>query len=336
MKRLISYFFVTVILAVAFVGCKKTEVSNDNSITDQGDKAGRVSIVSTIFSPYDFVRQVAGDKADVTMLLPPASESHSFEPTPQDIIKIQNCNIFLYVGGESDEWVNEVLESVDTSKMKIVTLMDCVDLVEEEVVEGMEEEEHEDAGLEEQTNEEGEHSDEIEYDEHVWTSPKNAELIVKKISDALCEADVENAAIYQQNTSDYLTKLDELDAKFQSIVDHATRKTIVFGDRYPFRYFSDAYGLDYLAAFPGCSTDTEASAATVAYLIDQVKAKKIPVVFHIELSNGNMANTIAEATGAKVLELHACHNISKEDFENGLTYLDFMNRNVTALKEALN
>jgi zinc transport system substrate-binding protein len=174
-----------------------------------------------------------------------------------------------------------------------------------------------------------------EYDEHVWTSPRNAKLIAQKISDALCEVDAANAETYKKNTTSYLTQLDELDAKFQAVVDNAARKTIVFGDRFPFRYFADAYGLDYFAAFPGCATETEASPATVKFLIDKVKAENIPVVFHIEMSNEKMANTISEATGAKVLLLHACHNISQADFSAGKTYIDLMTSNVDALKEAL-
>jgi zinc transport system substrate-binding protein len=290
-----------------------------------GGCAGKLSVVATTFSPFDFARQIAGSSSDITMLLPPASESHSFEPTPQDIIKIQNADVFIYVGGESDDWVRSVLESMDTSKMKIVTLMDCVEVVPEEIVEGMQDEEEETEGGEE----------EAEYDEHVWTSPRNAKLIAQKLSDTFCEVDPANADAYKANTTSYLAKLDELDGKFQAVAAGAARKTLVFGDRFPFRYFADAYGLSYFAAFPGCSTETEASAATVAFLIDKVKSEQIPVVFHIELSNAKIAGTIAEATGAKVLELHAAHNISKADFESGVTYLDIMARNADALREAL-
>jgi zinc transport system substrate-binding protein len=189
------------------------------------------------------------------------------------------------------------------------------------------EDDHEEGILEE----EQEHA----YDEHVWTSPRNAKLIVQRISDTLCGADPANAIVYKQNTDLYLSKLDELDAKFQAVIDGAARKTIVFGDRFPFRYLADAYGLTYFAAFPGCSTETEASAATVKFLSDKITAENIPVVFHIELSNMKMADTISEATGAKVLLLHACHNISKEDFQLGKTYLDIMTSNAEALKEAL-
>ncbi|GAB6391188.1 MAG: zinc ABC transporter substrate-binding protein [Treponematales bacterium] len=290
---------------------------------------GKVNVVTTIFPPYDFVRAVAGDKVkakqvSLRMLLPPGAESHSFEPTPQDIIAIQKASVFIYAGGESDEWVNRILESVDTSRMTIVSLMDCVDVVEEEVVEGM------------QDDEEGEESDEPEYDEHVWTSPRNAALIVEKITGALCEVDAGNADYYRANAAAYTRELEALDAAFAEVVRNGKRKTLVFGDRFPFRYFADAYGLSYFAAFPGCSTETEASAATVAFLINKVRDERIPVVFHIELSNEKIADTIAEATSAVKLLLHAVHNVSKRDFDSGKTYLDFMRANVEALRRALN
>ena len=289
--------------------------------TPASDSGSGISVISTIFAPYDFTREIAGGHVDLTMLLPPASESHSYEPTPKDIIKIQNCDIFIYVGSESDSWVNDILDSMDTSDMKIITLTDCVDTVEEEIVEGMDHDDHEE--------------EEHETDEHVWTSPKNAELIARKISDTLCIVDPDNAADYEKNTADYLAKLRELDGKFQSVIDSAVRHTIIFGDRFPFRYLADAYGLDYFAAFPGCSTETEASAAAVAFLIDKINAEGIPVVFHAELSNRKMAEIISESTGAQILLLHACHNVSKAEFENGVTYLDLMNQNVKNLQEAL-
>ena len=316
MKRIISAALCLLLALTPLNACSRQGDHNDN---------GKVSVVATIFAPYDFARTIAGDNVNLTMLLPPGAESHSFEPTPQDIIRIQECDVFIYVGGESDEWVSGVLESMDTSNMKIITLMDCVEVLEEVIVEGMQDDE---ADFQEE-------QDDAEYDEHVWTSPRNAKLIVQKISEALCEVDPENAATYQANTTAYLVELDELDARFQEVVDNAVRKTLVFGDRFPFRYFADAYGLTYYAAFPGCSTETEASAATVAFLIDKVKAENIPVVFYIELSNPAIANTIGEATGAQVRLLHACHNISRDDFVAGKTYLELMGANVWALKEAL-
>jgi len=332
MKQIISVTLAALLIAALLIGCKQQPVPgtaanqpNQNAPAETANTE-KISVIATIFPPYDFTRAIAGDNAEITMLLPPAAESHSYEPTPQDIIKIQNCDIFIYNGGDSDAWVDKVLESMDAGKMKIVKLIDCVEVVEEEIVEGMEEEEEEE-------EEDGE--EEAEIDEHVWTSPRNAKLIVQRISDTLCAVDAANADIYKTNATAYLARLDELDGKFQTVVDSAARKTIVFGDRFPFRYFADAYGLSYFAAFPGCSTETEASAATVAFLIDKVKAEKIPVVFHIELSNAKIANTIAEDTGAKVLELHSCHNISKDDFKAGKTYIDIMTSNVDALKEAL-
>jgi zinc transport system substrate-binding protein len=183
--------------------------------------------------------------------------------------------------------------------------------------------------------EEAGEEEEAAYDEHVWTSPQNAVRIVEAITDTLCRVDGANADFYRQNSANYTAELRALDAAFQAVVDGAKRKTLVFGDRFPFRYFADRYGLAYFAAFPGCSTETEASAATVAFLIDKIRSEKIPVVFHIELGNERMADTIAEETGAEKLLLHACHNITKKDFENGVTYVDLMRQNVENLRRAL-
>ncbi|MDR2197140.1 MAG: metal ABC transporter substrate-binding protein [Coriobacteriales bacterium] len=365
MKRLMIAALALLLGAFVLVGCAQKTQAGAPDAPDASAASGApdatgatdaaIHVVTTLFPPYDFTRAIAGDKAEITMLLPPGAESHSFEPTPQDIIAIQDCDVFIYVGGESDEWVDEVLSSLDTSHMRIVTLMDCVELVEEEIVEGMQDEEegedahgeeasdgdaHDDADAdahgEEADTDADAHGEEAEYDEHVWTSPRNAKLIVQKISDALCDIDAANAELYRTNTEAYLAQLDELDAEFRAVVGQAARKTVVFGDRFPFRYFADAYGLDYYAAFPGCSTETEASAATVAFLIDKVGDEGIPVVFHIELSNAKIADTIAEQTGAEVLLFHACHNISQSDFESGKTYLDLMRANVKALEQALN
>jgi zinc transport system substrate-binding protein len=316
MKRIVLFICISVSLAAAIPAGGRR---------DTGKAEGKINVVATIFPPYDFVREIAGDRITLSMLLPPGAESHSFEPTPQDIIKVQNCDLFIYVGGESDAWVERILESMDTSRMEIITLMECVEVVEELVVEGMQEEE------EEEDSEEGE----TEYDEHVWTSPKNAKLIVRKIAEGLKQRDAPNAAVYEKNAASYLAKLTDLDTAFQNMINGAKRKTLVFGDRFPFRYFADAYGLSYFAAFPGCSTETECSAATIAFLIDKVRAEKIPVVFHIELSNERIADTICEETGAKKLLLHAVHNISKRDFDRGENYYGLMSRNVQSLREAL-
>ena len=301
----------------------------------------KLSAVATIFPQYDFLRAIGGDHLDIHMLLSPGAESHSFEPTPGDMITVSECDLFAYVGGDSDAWVETILDSVDTSNKEVVTLMDCVDTVAEETVEGMEthghahDHEDEDTDHDEDSHD---HEDEShgEQDEHVWTSPKNAMRIVQKLCDALCRLDPENADDYQANTASYLASLTSLDEEFSDVTANASRHTIVFGDRFPFRYFADAYGLDYYAAFPGCSSESEASAKTLSFLIDKINEEQIPVVFHTELSNEKMTDCICEATGAKKLLLHSCHNVSKDDFENGATYLSLMEQNVAALKEALN
>jgi len=304
-----------ILLAAAFsmICCKQSKS------TAPRNRDGKINVTTTIFPPYDFVRQIAGDRVNLTMLLAPGTESHSYEPSPRDIITIQNSDIFIYVGGESEKWVDRILRSMNTEKMKILAMMETVDAVEEEIVEGMEYEE----------------DDEAEYDEHIWTSPHNAMLIVQAITGLLCQADTGNANFYRQNASAYIEALEELDSAFSDVIAGAKRKTLVFADRYPFRYFSNAYGLSYFAAFPGCSTETEPSAGTVAFLINKIRAEQIPVVFHIELSNERMADTISGETGAKKLLLHSCHNISKRDFDAGLGYLEIMRRNVETLKEAL-
>jgi zinc transport system substrate-binding protein len=285
---------------------------------------GKIKVVTTVFPPYDFTRAIAGEKADITMLLPPGAESHSYEPSPQDMARIEDCDVFIFVGGKSETWVRSVLEALGTKDKTILALMDMVEAAEEEIVEGME-----------HGHDEDEHEDGPEYDEHVWTSPKNAAVIVEAISEALCAVDAANAEEYRANTASYLEKLGALDRTFEDIVANGARKTLVFGDRFPFRYFADVYGLEYYAAFPGCAEQTEPSAQTVAFLIDKVRAENIPVVFSIEMSSGKIADTICEATGAKKRVLHSCHTISREDFLAGRTYLELMAANAEALKEAL-
>jgi zinc transport system substrate-binding protein len=311
-KILLIITFALFLLGV--IGCKQ----NKNAAARNAN--GKINVTATIFPPYDFVRQIAGDRVNLSMLLPPGAESHSFEPSPRDIITIQNSDIFIYGGGDSDAWIDRILQSMDTDNMRILAMMDAVEVVEEEIVEGMEEEDEE----------------ETAYDEHVWTSPRNATMLVRAITELLCETDTDNAALYQQNAAAYIEELERLDAAFSEVVAGASRDILVFADRFPFRYFADAYGLSYFAAFPGCSTETEPSAATVAFLINKIRAEKIPVVFHIELSNERMADTISGETGAKKLLLHSCHNITKREFDSGLGYLAIMRRNVANLREALN
>ncbi len=290
------------------------------------DGQSAVSVVTTGFAPYDLTRQIAGERGSVTMLLPAGSESHTFEPTPKDIIGIQSADLFVYVGGESDEWVRDILSDVGGG-VRTVTLMDCAErLYREETVEGMQAEGHEEPEQD---------GDGAEYDEHVWTSPRNAALICAKLCDALCGLDPEGAEYYRANLEAYTAKLAELDGAFREAVAGGARKTLIFADRFPLRYFTEAYGLEYYAAFPGCAEETEPSAATVAFLEDKVRAESIPVVFHIELSNEDMADAICADTGAKKLQWNACHNVTGAQLDSGVTYLELMWQNVDALKEAL-
>jgi len=286
-----------------------------------------LSIVSTVFPSYDFARQITvGTNANVTMLLQPGEEVHSFDPTSQDVIRVQSADLFLYVGGENDVWVENVLSGLDKS-VHTFKMMDYVTLYEEELTDGMqpEAEQPQPAGA----------AAETEWDEHVWTAPVNAISIVKAMTSELAAIDPANAAIYQTNSEAYVRQLEALDQSFRNVADGGARKTVVFADRFPIRYFVEEFGLQYYAAFPGCSADTEPSAATLAGLIDHVKAESIPYVFYIEMSNQKMADTVCEETGAQKLLFHTCHNVTKAEFESGATYLSLMQNNVQALQKAL-
>ena len=300
-----------IIICFLFVGCEQKN-NRDNS---------KYSIISTNFPGYDFARAIVGEESDfnIRMLVKPGSEVHHFEPTPQDIIDIQNSDLFIYVGGESDSWVDDILNDIDISRVKIVKLMDLVDVLQEEKVDGMQIEDND-----------------LEDDEHIWTSPKNAISIVDKLEDFIIEIDKFNKEKYVENTKNYISKLNDLDLQIKEVVNTSKRKEIIVGDRFPLRYFTELYGIKYYAAFPGCSDQTEASAKTIAFLIDKVKKDNIPVIFTIELSSGKIAQTIAKETGAKVLLFHSAHNVSYEDFSNNITYLDIMKNNLSNLKEALN
>ena len=301
---------VLLISLILISGCGKNK--NDSKYT----------IVTTSFPGFDFARAITEETDfNVIMLIKPGSEMHHYEPTPQDIINIEKSDLFIYVGGDSDSWIEDVLKDIDTKKTKIIKLMDLVNVVEEETVEGMEEEKE---------------KEEIEYDEHIWTSPSNVIAIIEKLKEEIIKIDENDKEKYEKNSSLYINKIKDIDEEIKEIVNNSKRKELVFADRFPFRYFVDEYNLDYYAAFKGCSEQTEASAKTIAFLIDKVKKDNIPVVFKIELSDGKIAENISKATQAKILEFHSAHNISQKDFDKGLTYIDIMKNNVKALKEALN
>ena len=329
MKKINIVLLMLAVATILLSGCVRNDsnqdVSEENSNTE-GNQT--ISVMTTLFPYYDFVRQIAGDKVKLTMLVPTGADTHSFEPTPADMVAIGKTDVFIYNGGEMETWVPEVLKAVGKKDQITDCMMNYVDTVVEEQVEGME--------PEEEAVSESQSSEKPEYDEHIWTSPRNAEKIVEEICKVLQKADPENSEYYRNNTDTYKEKLQKLDSEFQDVVDHSERKILVFGDKFPLRYFVEAYDLEYCAAFNGCSTETEPSASTVAYLIDRVKKEQVPVVYHIELSSGKIADTISEATGAKVGTFYTCHNVSRDDFDKGVTYLELMEKNVDSLKEGLN
>lgn len=278
----------------------------------------RLNIVATSFVSYDFARQVCGDKAQVNMLLSPGEESHTFEPSPTDIMLISDCDVFIYGGGESDEWVRSILDSINQKNMEIIKLMDVTKVEKEDIIEGMQAE-----------------KDEDEYDEHVWTSPVKSIEIIKAICEALKRKDADNSSYYLANANQYINELKSLDNDFRALSTAAKNKFFVVADRFPFKYLADEYSLKFYAAFPGCSAQTDANPTTLAFLIRQVKSKNIPVIFKVDLSSGTLARTISEATGAKILTLYSCHVISAEDFNSGKTYISLMRQNLNALFEAI-
>lgn len=312
MKKTFS-LLLCLILLFSVIGCKKTPTPNQ-------EKNGKITIITTNFPPYDFVRQLGGEHVEVKMLLAPGQESHAFEPTPQDMIALTKADLIIAGGGTSDEWIKKLIASSELDEEKILFMMDCVE---------MKEETHEKV-----SSHTHDHSHFYEYDEHVWTSPVNAQKICEEMKARLIEIDKENEAFYQENAAAYIDELNTLDEQFHALFG-GTQKTLIFADRFPFRYFADEYGLTYFAAFPGCSGETEPDAATMKFLIDKVKNENIPAVFYAELSNQKIADSICEATGAEKKLLHSCHTVTKEEFDRGETYLSLMEQNLVNLKEAL-
>ena len=317
MKRFLAVLL-ALTLAVGLCGCADRQKAED----------GRLQVVCSVFPYYDFARQIGGDDVDVTLLVAAGKETHSFEPTPLDVITLSQADVFLYNGGESETWVDDILSAAGENIAVTLPLMPQVSALAEEWAEGME-------GAHDEHDHETHDSDDIEYDEHVWTSPVLAKTLCQAICDALCQADPAHQEDYQARLTDYLAQLDQLDAAFREVVEAGHRRLLVFGDRFPLLYFCKEYGLDYRAAFHGCASDTEPSLATLKYLIDKVEDEKIPVVYTIELSSRKVADAIAETTGAKVLTFHSCQTVSRAEFDGGATYLSLMEQNVEALREGL-
>ena len=289
-----------------------------------------ISIVTTIFPEYDWVINILGDNpagAETTLLLDNGVDLHSYQPTADDILKISTCDLFIYVGGESDRWVEDALGEAVNKDMKVINLLEVLGdhAKEEEIVEGMEAEEH--------GHEEG-----PEYDEHVWLSLRNASILTKSICQALQEIDPDHADQYASNEEEYSARIDELDGEYQAVVDAAPVKTLLFGDRFPFRYMTDDYGIDYYAAFTGCSAETEASFETVIFLSQKMEELSLHSIMAIEGSDCRLAETIAnnaKSDGLQILILDSMQGTTRKDIENGADYLSIMEKNLEVLKEAL-
>jgi len=330
-KRVLTLLITALFSAGCLCACGGT-----NGTTAAGSE--KLEIVATIFPEYDWVMNVLGENAqdaDVTLLLDNGVDLHSYQPTPEDILTISNCDLFIYVGGESDAWVDKALQEATNKEMVVVNLLEVLgdSVKEEEVIEGMqaEEEEHEE-------EEEADAEEEPEYDEHVWLSLRNASVLVQGITEALQKADPAHEEDYRNNAAAYVAKLGSLDRDYQTVVDAAPLHTLLFGDRFPFRYLTDDYGLDYYAAFVGCSAETEASFETITFLAHKVDELGLPAVMTIEGDNHRIAETIVENTqskDAKILTMDSMQSTTAKDIADGATYLSIMEKNLDVMKEAL-
>lgn len=335
MKKYISFILAAVIAACCLPVYGNSASGRTLGLFTAGASEGKqLQIVTTIFPEFDWVREVLGDNADnaeITMLLDNGVDLHNYQPTAGDILKISTCDLFIYVGGESDEWAEDALQGSSNEDRKEISLLEALggSAKEEEVVEGMEAEKEEGEGDEEENP---------EYDEHVWLSLKNAQVLCDVIAGALMEIDSDNSSIYQENAKSYNEKLARLDTEYQTAVDSSAQKTILFGDRFPFRYLADDYGLSYYAAFTGCSAETEASFETIIFLAGKVDELGLHSVLTIDKSDQKIAQTIVENTRSKdqqILALDSMQSMTSEDVSEGLTYLSVMERNLSVLKDAL-
>lgn len=322
MKKLFPVFLVCIMLSVFLSGCTSyhaADSSKNPAIASDSEQnsSQKITIIATLFPQYDFARQLAGEKADVKLLLPPGMESHSYEPTPGDIITIQNSDVFLYTGDDMEPWVSGIVENLGKSPL-VANLSDHIEL-EKEIEEGHHEE----------------HSHHHLYNPHIWTSPVLAIQMVKNIEEALVKTDPDNADYYRKNSKSYQKKLHQLDQEFKEIVSHAKHDTVYIGSRFSLLYFMEEYGLSYVAAYDSCEEEAEPSIKRVVSMIKTMRKDKIPVVYYEELTEPYIASTIAEAADAEMLLFHSCHNVSKNDLESGVTYLSLMKQNAINLRKGL-
>lgn len=367
MKKYISIILVITLMVAAFTGCGK---ASESTTGEKASADGKISVVTTIFPEYDWVKEIVGDNenVDITMLLDSGVDLHSFQPTADDIVKISTCDLFIYVGGESAGWVEDALAQTANKNRKVINLLDVLgdSVKEEELVEGMqgevghdeedgygekEEQDEDEQREEEDHDEEEDHAEkenqgeevahdeeEPEYDEHVWLSLRNAKILCEEIADAMVEIDPEHADEYKANVTAYNEKLTELDEKYETVVREGNQKTVLFGDRFPFRYLVDDYGLDYYAAFAGCSAESEASFKTITFLAGKVDELGLLAILQIESADGSIAETIKNNTKEKnqtILTLDSMQSTTLADVESGASYLSVMEENLNVLKEAL-
>ena len=346
-------FIVTIFMILGMAGCGKTTEKEDNY---------RLKIVTSLFPYYDMARAVIGDVKgiDLKMTVTPGQDSHSFEPKPSDVIQMENADVLIYNGGSLETWIDTLLDSLNNKNQIQMKMMDYVDVLNEEIVEGMdtrfEEHDHdehshkednhnkenhkEDSHSEDSSNDSEFHNEDSEEgheetDEHIWTSPVNEIIMTEKICETLSKALPEEKENFQKNAESYISQLKELDNEFRTIVENAKINEIIFADKFPLQYFAKEYGLKYYAAFPGCGSDMEPSAKTIGFLVDKIKEDNIKAVFYLELSSHIVADAIETDTGAKPLQFNSCHNITQKQFDSGVTYVDLMKENVNNLKIAL-
>ena len=311
-----------VIAAASLSGCAESRKSED----------GRLRIVCTNFAEYDWTKNIIGstDRADITYLLGSGVDIHNYQPSTQDMLTISGCDVFIYSGGESETWVDDAIENVHNKDLRVLRLFDALgqNLKEEETKEGMATEEEE----------EDEEEDGIEYDEHIWLSLKNAEILCKSICDTICEADPQNSSAYRSNLDSYEKKLSTLDAEYTEMIANSASRTIIVGDRFPFRYLVDDYGIDYYAAFPGCSAETNASFETVATLAGKLDELKLGTVFILENSDDSIARSVidnSKSKDANIEKLDSLQSVTQKNADDGVTYLSLMEDNFTTLKKVL-
>lgn len=315
-KLILIVILIAIILMVGFVIFRSGDYKTQNN--------DKIKVVASNFACYDFLRAIIGDSENIELifLLGPGKDAHSYDPTAQDLIAIQNSDLFVYVGGEMENWSSKVLSSLDTTK-KVICISEDVETIDEQEIDGAEEE----------------HKEKVEgsFDEHIWTSPSNAILMIQSLQKAIEEIDNENSSKYQENAKNYIEQIKEVDNQIRKIVNNKVRDRLIFADKMPMQYFMNYYGLKVSAAFPGCSTDTEPSASTIAYLERKVKEEDIPVVLYIELNDGKVAKIIANEAGdnCEAMQIQTMHNISKDDFNNGETWVSLMTKNIDVIKKAL-